>query len=171
MMLIHGDIATEYGHTPAGQWFEVHRNICTGKVLASRSTPDNERFMRWIIQSEVDKDVENQLRDRKLRVIKCFWTICCGDSIRGTFNQDLYLKIIEAKEKWKISMTSGSPATQSPMRGLKKPWKDLMNSITTVPAVRRALIKARAFRLRMKNFATRALKDLSTLISTARNAD
>jgi hypothetical protein len=97
MMIFSGDTVTEYGLTPAGQFFEMHQ---VGKTVAiMRTTPDPERFLRWMIQSEVDRELEDEQRERLIKVLQIYWTLIDGDILRGSFNKELYLQIIEVKRK------------------------------------------------------------------------
>lgn len=95
-MIFSGSTVTEYGLTPAGQFFEKHQ---VGKHNAyMRTTWDPERFLRWMIQSEVDQQLEDEQRHRMIRVLKVYWGLNYGDTVRGFFNEDLYQKVIAAKK-------------------------------------------------------------------------
>lgn len=96
MMIITGDVTTEYGITPMGQFFEKKKvGNNTGIV---RVTVSPERFLRWLIQSEVDIETENIMREKMIKLIRTWWENN-EDGTMGSFNRELYLRIIEAKRK------------------------------------------------------------------------
>lgn len=64
MTLTNGDHTIEYGMTPAGQMFERHK---LGVRSITRTTVDTERFLLWMIQSEIDADVQQWLDKMKRR--------------------------------------------------------------------------------------------------------
>lgn len=96
MTIIHGNTAIEYGLTPGGQFFELHQE---GKSFFARITPDPERFLRWIIQSEVDREMEDRQRRQFVRMVSEWWEKSDGWSHRGQFNAELYYRIVEAKRQ------------------------------------------------------------------------
>lgn len=96
MKITSGNHTVEYGTTPGGQLFELHK-IGNNKGIM-RITSNAELFLRWIIADEVTKDITQQTRDRYIKAIKPYWTISSGDELRGSFNEELYLKVIKAKK-------------------------------------------------------------------------
>lgn len=96
MIIISGESEIEYGTTPGGQFFEKH-TIGKGVGIV-RITPDPERFLRWMIQSEVNEEFENKHREYLCNILAEWWPMKNFNTFRGSFNKELYLKIIQAKK-------------------------------------------------------------------------
>lgn len=96
MQLTTGNHTIEYGTTPKGQLFELHK--IGNRTGIMRVTTSAELFLRWIIADEVTEYITRETRERYIKAIKPFWTICKGDNVRGSFNEELYKKVIAAKK-------------------------------------------------------------------------
>lgn len=95
MTIIHGQTTIEYGLTPGGCFIEHHRGKNFG---VTRSTPSAEQFLRWIISTEVSKDIERQRRERLVHLITPFWEEAEeGKRYGGSFNKELYFKYIQKR--------------------------------------------------------------------------
>lgn len=95
MIIFHGNFTTEYGMTPGGCFTEKHSN---GKFGYVRATKECERFLRWIIATEVNKDIERRRREQLVQLIARWWTEAEeGKRYGGSFNKDQYFKYIQAK--------------------------------------------------------------------------
>lgn len=97
MIIFSGNTTIEYGMTAAGQFFENHKINKSDGII--RTTTDPERFLRWMIQSEVDEEIMRHQRERLCALLKMYWELGAPEVIRGSFNKELYLKIIKAKKE------------------------------------------------------------------------
>jgi hypothetical protein len=100
MILFSQDSHIEYGFTPSGQFHETFRNSKTGKLEFSRVTTDVQQFLGWMIREEIISYKEKRVRAALVLFMKKFWTCrLTPDDLRGSFNEDLYNKIIERSKK------------------------------------------------------------------------
>lgn len=95
MTITNGDTTTEYGTTPGGQLFE--RRI-SGNIIIQRATNNPERFLNWIVESEEKEYIENKRREQLAKLLSVWWYLSDDISFRGTFNKELYLKVVAAKK-------------------------------------------------------------------------
>jgi hypothetical protein len=95
MRITTGKNTIDYGVTQNGQMYEAHT---VGSTKIVRATPDPERFLRWMIQSEIDEDLKHTLRIKSLLYYKIWWELPDDVCKAGRFNKELYLKIIQAKK-------------------------------------------------------------------------
>lgn len=93
MDVISTDI--QYTMTRGGSACAMH--YYNGKLVACQATVDMERFLRWIIQSEVDKEVQALHKAVLQEMIERWWTSPQAWGLRGTFNQELYDKFLKAR--------------------------------------------------------------------------
>lgn len=98
MTTITGIQQTEFGVTAKGHFY---KKVSNGKCIAIRSTPDVKRFLEMIFEVDVKKIIEDKERLMRIPAYKAWWTGQSETFFRGSFNEDLYLKIIAAKNNLK----------------------------------------------------------------------
>lgn len=96
-MIITGNKTVEYGMTTHGN---LTQHVKIGNHGVVRVTTDPERFLRWIIAPEVNKEIEMRRRKILCRYLRLMWnheSRLQRDTIHSMFNEEHYLKVIQAK--------------------------------------------------------------------------
>lgn len=78
----------EYGFTPSGQFFQL---ITRGRCAMAKVTRDPNTFLQMIVRDTVEQEFIME---------KCrqFWNTNTGNDKSGFFNEELYKKVLEAKQ-------------------------------------------------------------------------
>lgn len=98
MTTITGIQQTEFGVTDKDHFY---KKVSNGKCTIIRSTPNVKHFLEMIFEADVKKTIEDKERLMRMPAYKSWWTGQSETFFRGSFNEDLYLKIITAKNNLK----------------------------------------------------------------------
>ena len=97
MTYYEGNISVNYALTTEGQYMQL---ITTPKGIVIMATPDVDKFLKRLLQSEVDREERIEKKAIYLMKVQQFWSNRCrAENIRGQFNIEHYTKVIQAKIK------------------------------------------------------------------------
>ena len=94
-----GNIKVDYEISPKGCYMQLITMPAGTVVMASY---DVDKFLKRIVQSEVDADERSERRLQYLIRLERFWSNRCKEeNIRGHFNIEHYNKVLLAKRIYK----------------------------------------------------------------------
>lgn len=91
MTITTGNTTIEYSVTPNGQYTE---KVTGPKGTILRSTPSVGKFLAWLLRREIESD---EFQVSVLRM-STWWELKGNDQIRGSFDVELYKRVIVAKQ-------------------------------------------------------------------------